>query len=59
MLVALDRSRARSPEELVLEVYADVPSHLQRVALRSLTAHLDKLVAEGRVRAVEGRYVLA
>jgi hypothetical protein len=28
------------------------------VAMRSLTAHLDKLVADGRARQASGRYIL-
>jgi len=39
-------------------VYDDVPERVHRVAARSLTAHLDKLVLEGAVRAEEGRYTL-
>jgi DNA-binding HxlR family transcriptional regulator len=39
-------------------VYNDVPERVHRVAARSLTAHLDKLVADGAVRAEEGRYTL-
>jgi glyoxylase-like metal-dependent hydrolase (beta-lactamase superfamily II)/8-oxo-dGTP pyrophosphatase MutT (NUDIX family) len=59
VLDALERERGQTPEELVLKVYDDVPPHLHRVALRSLAAHLEKLAAEGRVRAVEGHYGLA
>jgi hypothetical protein len=35
-----------------------VPARLHHVAARSLTAHLDKLVAEGVARAKGGRYSL-
>jgi glyoxylase-like metal-dependent hydrolase (beta-lactamase superfamily II)/8-oxo-dGTP pyrophosphatase MutT (NUDIX family) len=55
---ALARLRAPTPEELVLEVYDDVSPRLHGAALRSLTAHLGKLAAEGRVRAADGRYTL-
>ena len=55
---ALARLGKPTPEELVREVYDDVSPRLHGVALRSLTAHLDKLAAEGRVRAADGRYTL-
>jgi glyoxylase-like metal-dependent hydrolase (beta-lactamase superfamily II)/8-oxo-dGTP pyrophosphatase MutT (NUDIX family) len=55
---ALARLRAASLEELVPVVYDDVPSRVHRVAARSLTAHLEKLTAEGLVRAREGTYSL-
>jgi glyoxylase-like metal-dependent hydrolase (beta-lactamase superfamily II) len=45
-------------ESLVPVVYDDVPERLHRWAIRSLTAHLDKLVAEGAVRAADGRFAL-
>jgi glyoxylase-like metal-dependent hydrolase (beta-lactamase superfamily II)/8-oxo-dGTP pyrophosphatase MutT (NUDIX family) len=45
-------------ETLVPVVYDDVPERLHRWAIRSLTAHLDKLVAEGAVRAADGRFAL-
>jgi glyoxylase-like metal-dependent hydrolase (beta-lactamase superfamily II) len=56
---ALDRTRALTPEELVLKVYDDVPPHLHRVALRSLAAHLAKLVDDGQAQVAEGRHLLA
>jgi glyoxylase-like metal-dependent hydrolase (beta-lactamase superfamily II)/8-oxo-dGTP pyrophosphatase MutT (NUDIX family) len=55
---ALERMSAPTLEELVAEVYDDVSPRLHGVAQRSLRAHLDKLAAEGRVRALEGRYAL-
>jgi hypothetical protein len=39
-------------------VYDDVPERIHRVAARSLTAHLEKLVADGAVRAEAGLYTL-
>jgi glyoxylase-like metal-dependent hydrolase (beta-lactamase superfamily II)/8-oxo-dGTP pyrophosphatase MutT (NUDIX family) len=56
VLDALVRMDEATLDELVLQVYDDVPARLHRVAQRSLAAHLDKLVAEGRVRTVGGRY---
>ena len=47
-----------SMEDLLPLVYDDVPPRLHPVAARSLSAHLDKLVAEGAVRAAGGRYTL-
>jgi glyoxylase-like metal-dependent hydrolase (beta-lactamase superfamily II) len=59
VLGALRLMHALAPEELVDRVYDEVPSRMHGMALRSLTAHLDKLAAEGRARVVEGRYTLA
>ncbi len=55
---ALKSRGAATPHELVSVVYDDVSPKLHPVALRSLTAHLDKLVAEGRARQAAGRYIL-
>jgi glyoxylase-like metal-dependent hydrolase (beta-lactamase superfamily II)/8-oxo-dGTP pyrophosphatase MutT (NUDIX family) len=56
---ALKRRGAATLEELVPDVYDDVSPKLHPVAMRSLTAHLDKLVAEGRARQASGRYILS
>jgi len=56
---ALSRMRAPTLEELVVDVYDDVPPRMHGVALRSLAAHLDKLVAEGRARVSDRRYSLS
>ena len=55
---ALGRRSGATLEELVTEVYDDVSPKLHPVAMRSLSAHLDKLVAEGRVRQASGRYII-
>jgi glyoxylase-like metal-dependent hydrolase (beta-lactamase superfamily II)/8-oxo-dGTP pyrophosphatase MutT (NUDIX family) len=55
---AISLLRRPSLEEMLPVVYDDVPERLHRVAARSLTAHLDKLVADGAVRADGGRYSL-
>jgi glyoxylase-like metal-dependent hydrolase (beta-lactamase superfamily II) len=55
---ALQRLAAPTVEELVREVYDDVAARLHGVALRSLSAHLEKLAAEGRARAADGRWSL-
>jgi glyoxylase-like metal-dependent hydrolase (beta-lactamase superfamily II) len=44
----------RNVDELVARMYADVRIELHAPAARSVTAHLVKLVEEGRVRAGEG-----
>jgi glyoxylase-like metal-dependent hydrolase (beta-lactamase superfamily II)/8-oxo-dGTP pyrophosphatase MutT (NUDIX family) len=55
---ALRRQGPATLEELVVEVYDEVSPRLHPVAMRSLAAHLDKLVAEGRARQAAGRYIL-
>jgi glyoxylase-like metal-dependent hydrolase (beta-lactamase superfamily II)/8-oxo-dGTP pyrophosphatase MutT (NUDIX family) len=58
VLWALQRLAAPTAEELVREVYDDVAPRLHGVALRSLSAHLEKLAAEGRAHAAVGRWSL-
>jgi len=58
VLAALERLEHPSIEEMLPLVYDDVPERLHRVAARSLSAHLDKLVADGAVRVEESRYTL-
>ncbi|HYL91008.1 MAG TPA: MBL fold metallo-hydrolase [Burkholderiales bacterium] len=55
---ALVKIGPASVEELLPLVYDDVPARIHRVAARSLTAHLDKLAADGAVRASGERYAL-
>jgi glyoxylase-like metal-dependent hydrolase (beta-lactamase superfamily II)/8-oxo-dGTP pyrophosphatase MutT (NUDIX family) len=55
---ALERMNAPTLEELVAEVYDDVSPRLHGVAQRSLSAHLEKLAAEGRARVKDGRFAL-
>ncbi len=55
---ALAQLGAPKLEEMLPLVYDDVPPRLHRWAARSLTAHLDKLVAEGAARSQGGRYKL-
>src|SRR5207253_1428284 len=45
-----------SVEELVPFAYDEVPAVLHAAAARSLRAHLDKLLAEGRVSESAGRW---
>jgi glyoxylase-like metal-dependent hydrolase (beta-lactamase superfamily II)/8-oxo-dGTP pyrophosphatase MutT (NUDIX family) len=45
-------------DDLLPMVYDDVPARIHRVAARSLTAHLQKLIADGVVRAAGERYAL-
>ncbi|MEW6688667.1 MAG: MBL fold metallo-hydrolase [Pseudomonadota bacterium] len=56
---ALEQRGSASLEQLVPEVYDDVPPRLHPVAARSLLAHLQKLTAEGRARLASGRYILS
>jgi glyoxylase-like metal-dependent hydrolase (beta-lactamase superfamily II)/8-oxo-dGTP pyrophosphatase MutT (NUDIX family) len=56
---AVARLGAATLEELVPVVYDDVLPRAHAVAARSLAAHLDKLVAEGRVRVAGERYRVA
>jgi endoribonuclease LACTB2 len=42
--------------EIVSAVYTDVPQKMHQLAERSVLAHLEKLVSEGRVKEQEGRY---
>jgi glyoxylase-like metal-dependent hydrolase (beta-lactamase superfamily II) len=57
VVAALKARTDCSVDEIVPEVYADTPRILWPLAGRSLRAHLDKLVKEGRAREVEpGRW---
>jgi glyoxylase-like metal-dependent hydrolase (beta-lactamase superfamily II) len=56
--LALERLRQASLEQLLPVVYDDVPERMHRWAARSLTAHLDKLVADGVVRAERSGFTL-
>jgi len=58
VLDGLARLREASIEELLPVVYDDVPARIHRWAARSLSAHLDKLAADGTVRAAGERYTL-
>ncbi|HWI35989.1 MAG TPA: MBL fold metallo-hydrolase, partial [Burkholderiales bacterium] len=58
VLNALVRIGPASIEELLPLVYDDVPARIHKWAARSLTAHLDKLTAEQRVRTSGERYAL-
>lgn len=58
VVAAMQRRGPAALEDLVTDVYDDVPPRLHPVALRSLTAHAAKLVADGRARVDAGRYIL-
>ena len=55
---ALQQLGEASVDELLPVVYDDVPVRIHRIAARSLTAHLDKLAADGAVRVAGERYTL-
>ena len=59
VLDALAHRGEATIDELLPAVYPDVPIERHRAAARSLLAHLLKLVAEGRVRAIGHGYSLA
>jgi len=60
VLGALERaSRPSTPAELVPAAYADVKPDLYPFAERSLLAHLQKLVREGRATEGGGRFSAA
>jgi len=58
VISSLKNLKTASLEELLPLVYDDVPARIHRVAARSLTAHLEKLVADGAVRPSGGRFAL-
>jgi glyoxylase-like metal-dependent hydrolase (beta-lactamase superfamily II)/8-oxo-dGTP pyrophosphatase MutT (NUDIX family) len=58
VIAALERLGRPSLDAMLPLVYDDVPERLHRVAARSLTAHLEKLVADGAVRVRNGAYTL-
>ena len=58
VISSLEKLEIASLEELLTLVYDDVPARIHRWAARSLAAHLDKLAADGAVRAAGERYTL-
>jgi glyoxylase-like metal-dependent hydrolase (beta-lactamase superfamily II)/8-oxo-dGTP pyrophosphatase MutT (NUDIX family) len=58
VIAALEHLGHPSLDEILPLVYDDVPERVHRVAARSLTAHLEKLVADGAVRPRNGGYSL-
>ena len=59
VLDAVARRGPASVEDLLDDVYPDVPEKLRGPAARSLEAHLIKLVEDGKVLERESRYVAA
>ena len=59
VLVALQANPGLSTRELVPHVYRDVPEKLYRLAERSLLAHLEKLLEEGRATRADGAWTAA
>jgi glyoxylase-like metal-dependent hydrolase (beta-lactamase superfamily II) len=56
VLAALPAEAGATPEAILPVVYSDTPEAMYPIAARSLQAHLDKLVRDGRAEAVGGRY---
>jgi ribonuclease/clavin/mitogillin len=59
IVAAVAAAPGSTPDELVPVAYDDTPVHVWPIALLSLRAHLDKLVAEGRAVVDGERYRLA
>jgi glyoxylase-like metal-dependent hydrolase (beta-lactamase superfamily II) len=59
VVAALRKLGTATLDELVPEVYGDVPPKLHPVAARSLSAHLEKLLAERRALLQSERWSLA
>jgi len=57
-IVGALRAGPRTAAEILPDAYADTPAHVWPVAALSLAAHLEKLVAEGRVAVAENVYRL-
>ena len=56
VLGALPTDQHRPPEKILPLAYADTPEAMYPVAVRSLQAHLDKLVRDGRAEVQGGAY---
>lgn len=56
LVVALSARRHATLDDVLVEVYADVPPAMHGYARYSLRAHADKLVEEGRVHLEDGVY---
>jgi len=59
VLEAVNELAGADTDALLARVYDDVKPGLHPVARRSLTAHLEKLAADGRVRHDNGRWTAA
>ncbi len=59
VIAAMQKLGPATIDELVPAVYDDVSPKLYPVAARSLSAHLDKLIADKRALALDGRWRLA
>lgn len=57
VLDALSASEPMMAQELLPVVYADTPETMYPIAARSLQAHLDKLVRDGRAAPLDGGFV--
>ncbi len=57
-VLALLAPRPRTVAELVAEIYPELDPRLQGAASGTVTAHLEKLIDEGRVLHCDGRFAL-
>jgi glyoxylase-like metal-dependent hydrolase (beta-lactamase superfamily II) len=58
VLAAIAAAGPATAAELVARAYDDTPAHVHPIAILSLEAHAEKLLRDGRVMRVDGRYVL-
>ena len=58
MIVTAMTAGARTPAEIVKAVYTDTPPAMHQLAELSVRAHLEKLIADGRVRAETDEFAL-
>jgi hypothetical protein len=58
VIEALAAHATATADALLPVVYDDVPTRLHPMAMRSLTAHLQKLRADGRAAEQDGRWSL-
>jgi glyoxylase-like metal-dependent hydrolase (beta-lactamase superfamily II) len=56
MILSAVREGAATPKEIVACVYTDVSPKAHAMAERAVLAHLEKLQADGLIRATEGNY---
>lgn len=57
VFAALSADGGATPEAILPVAYADTPEAMRPIAARSLQAHLDKLVRDGRADEAGGRYL--
>jgi glyoxylase-like metal-dependent hydrolase (beta-lactamase superfamily II) len=56
MILSAVREGAATPKEIVARAYTDVSPKAHALAERAVLAHLEKLAADGLIRATDGNY---